>query len=271
MYDSENRQLLREYRITKNSELLEDLFFLNQGLFYKIISKYMGLCEYDDLMQECFLALLKAVDSYCEDSGEFGTFLAVVVSNHIHQYVNNNRTITAPEYIQVLAYKYQELKNRGYSEKRIMAALVISQEQLNNIKRYLLIVNIRSLDKPIKADSETILSDIIPDPIEYQEQVIESMFCDEITSALNSSELSEREKEFVYKRFYENKTYKEIDPEHSDSNTRNIIEKALRKLRNNDSLQKLYSETNVYICNGLTYFRINHTSGVERAILRLYE
>ena len=267
MYDSENKQLLREYCITKDSELLEDLYFLNQGLFYKIVSKYTGLCEKEDLLQECFFALLKAVNSYRPESGEFGAFLAVVVSNHLQQYVNSNRTITAPEYIQILAYKYQELKNRGYSEKRILATLEITHEQIVNIKRFLLILNVKSLDKPIKADSEIILSDIVPDPMEYQERIIDNIFHEEISSAIDRAELSEREKEFIYKRFYKNMTYREIDPEHAENNTRNIIERGLRKLRKNDSLRRLFAETNIYICNGLSYFKANHTSGVERVIL----
>ena len=214
-YDAENRQLLREYRTFKDSDLLWELYDLNKGLFYRVISKYKGLCDYEDLQQECYFALVKAAESYREELGLFCPFLAVVVSNHLRQYIYQSQLIRTPEYLS-------------------------------------LILNIKSLDAPINEDSETTLGDTVGDPTEYQERVIDSVFCEEITNAIKGAELSDREKSFLFQRFYENKTYLEIDPEHNRNNTRNIIEKALRKLRKNDSLQKMYSETNVYICNGLS-------------------
>lgn len=265
-FETENKVLLREYQITKDTNLLADLYQANQGLFNKIISKYNGLGEKDDMLQECFIALLKAIETYREESGTFSNYLSVIVSNHLHRYINNNNMIIAPEYMQIWCYKYRILKDKGYSDKKILDELGISREQLKNIKRFILVQNVRSLEEPIENDF--ILGDFIADQSEYQEQVINKVFSEEITKAIqDANSLTEREKAFIYKRYYENMTYREIDPEHSEHNTRTIITRALMKLRKNDKMQKFYQEINIYSHNSFAYFKRTHTSGVERAVI----
>ena len=274
-YDAENEKLLETYRATSDNEVLGKLYNLNYGLFVRICQKRFYLSEYEDLLQECYFALIKAVETYNSEYGTFYNYLIAVTINYLQRVVCESGIIRTPQYMQELIYKYKLLYDKKLTSKQICAQMEITHEQLNMIKRILIVQNVRSLDAPIKADNDNMtLGDIIADQEQPEEEILDNIFNSELAEALQmgaEQQLSEREKDYLFKRYYENLTYSEIDQEHSNSNTRRIIEKALRKLRKNETLQRFYAEQNLFICNSLSYFRINNTSSVERVVLKLYK
>ena len=100
-YITENMQLLNQYRITKNTDILGELYELNKGLFYKLTAKYKGLYDQDDLLQECYFSLVKAIEIYQAEKGDFISLLSVVTKNHLYRCVNN-RTPEIPEQLKIL-------------------------------------------------------------------------------------------------------------------------------------------------------------------------
>ena len=65
---NEELVLLSRYCDNK-SEYLEELYSQNYGLISAIAKRYSGVYELDDLMQESFLGLAEAVESYDPEGG----------------------------------------------------------------------------------------------------------------------------------------------------------------------------------------------------------
>ena len=268
-YLDESQEILRLYRSTKDSDLLYDLYQVNKGLFYKISIKYQSFSDMEDLMQECYFALVKAVETYDQSKADFHVYLSSVVKWHLFQYVNNTM-ITIPVYLQILCYKYRALKEKGCSDRSISQRLQLTSDKLDQVKKAAVLQSVRSLDAPITDDDMT-LADVVADQGEQTEDIINTVFHEELTQAIEDAALTEREKQYLFMRYFEDKTYKEIDYSHSDNNTKRIIDKALRKLSKNPVIIRFYEESNLYCCNNMTYFKRTHTSGVERAVMRLLE
>lgn len=272
-YEENNKRLLNLYRESNDKKYIKDLYCDNINLFYRICNKFKGE-EIEDLIQECYFALIKAVNTYKEESGAFGLYLAKMVTWHLFKYTRNNTTVRLPEYIQDLIKKYVELKaEKARTDKEICLLLEITSEDLADIKQAIIMKSVSSLDKTIDEEEELTLYDLIQDTGEsLEDQALDSVFNHELRKAINEAleNLSPVERDFVVYRFYKDMAYKEIDPEHSEHNTSQKIERALRKLRRDKTLQNFYEEENVLIGTGLTYFRQHRQSSVERAVFRKY-
>lgn len=269
-YITENMQLLNQYRITKNTDILGELYELNKGLFYKLTAKYKGLYDQDDLLQECYFSLVKAIEIYQAEKGNFISLLSVVTKNHLYRCVNNS-TPEIPEQLKILLSKYSALMETDISEIDICFKLGINPKKLETIKKLQYLLNVRSLDSLIN-DNKT-LGDYISDNGNNQEQMINDIFNMELSKAIDQAMdiLSDRERNYLYKRYYENKNFKEIDDTHTENNTKRVIDQALNKLRKDETLKKFYEETNLFNSNTFTHFRRTNTSGVEKAILKMFE
>lgn len=71
-----NEQLIEAYR-SGDKAALEQLIMQNKGLIAKLANKYMAVYkggDYDDLMQEGSIGLLRAVETYDQSKGKFSTY-----------------------------------------------------------------------------------------------------------------------------------------------------------------------------------------------------
>lgn len=275
VYEEENKRLLQLYQDTGNSIYLEKLYINNKGLFYKLCKKISYLEELPDLLQECYFALDQATKSYEEDKGSFSGYLAKVTSNHLLRYARKNSSIFIPEYMQQLIYKYLSLmvEDNKRTDKEICLLLEVTPEALNEIKKALYIKNINSLDEPLQGNEDICKYDLVSDQEEtIEEKVLNNVFNDELAKVLYKAleELPEQQRDLIKLRFYKNMTYKEIDPDRSEQNTRQKIEKICRKLRKNENLRIFYQETNCYNCTGLGYWKQTQQSAIERTIIYKY-
>ena len=66
---------------------LELLYIKNRGFLYKYIKRFFPCEEIEDLMQESYFAMLKAIKSYDENKGKFLTWFGWYLHEHLKRYV----------------------------------------------------------------------------------------------------------------------------------------------------------------------------------------
>lgn len=72
----------------------EDIYLQYERMFDLLAHKYSFLAEFDDLKQECYFAMVKALDKYDFQSGaSFMTYLYKGVANHILNYCRTNGSL----------------------------------------------------------------------------------------------------------------------------------------------------------------------------------
>lgn len=86
------------YKKEKNLELRrtyqKNIYMKFEMLFEMFARKYSFLAEYDDIKQECYFALLKALEKYdLESDASFMTYLYKVVSSHVLNYCRSNGSL----------------------------------------------------------------------------------------------------------------------------------------------------------------------------------
>lgn len=88
-----NEELVILYRDTKNERYLEDLINQNKGLMYVIVEPFVHSipnAEMEDLIQEAYIPMLRAVDNFDESRGlTFSNLLKVYVRQHLSRLYNS--------------------------------------------------------------------------------------------------------------------------------------------------------------------------------------
>lgn len=86
-----NESLVNLYKTTKDNKYLGMLYNKNFNLFYKLSYKYSSISwEYsqEDLLQECYFALIKALEHYNPISAPFFNFLYIITNQYLYAKVN---------------------------------------------------------------------------------------------------------------------------------------------------------------------------------------
>lgn len=256
----------------------EKLYKQNRGFIYQIIIKRVhGIYECDDLMQQAFLALVRAVNYYnCElQETNFLTLLKYCIWNELRE-----ETSRLPAHMiqKIMKYKkaygilYDELGRRPKNYE-LMLELNIDLNQLEEIRKANQINYPLSLDEPISDDEGAVTRlDLYIDSQADEEAAFENMenIIDNIKlkavleEALNK--LPERTETVIKDRYYKGKSLeecgKEIDV--SRERIRQIENEGFRKLRKDYVLRrKVDGYINEYKYVGVNQFNNTRTSSVE--------
>jgi RNA polymerase sigma factor (sigma-70 family) len=78
----------------------DELFEQNQGLVYSYLKKnptYIDSFEYEDLAQECMMALWKACEKFDSSKGiQFNTYALTCIRNHFTDLIRHNSKLIHP-------------------------------------------------------------------------------------------------------------------------------------------------------------------------------
>lgn len=111
-----NEMLVRNYRESRKEEFLAELIKKNTPLLRMLVNPYLSTIpnsEYEDLISESYLPMLKAIDDFEEARGlAFITLLKVYVRQHLNR-----------------------LYNEATRKKRYNGSTAISYEALTEIKK----------------------------------------------------------------------------------------------------------------------------------------
>lgn len=117
MEENENLRLLREYQKTKDRSIRDEIFNRNTYLVHSIVNTFMrqnNLLPREDLVQEGYLGLMKAIDEFDfskENVNAFSTAAYAYIRNSILNYLQSTyRTITIPSRVSTRLNKISKIK-----------------------------------------------------------------------------------------------------------------------------------------------------------------
>jgi RNA polymerase sigma factor (sigma-70 family) len=88
-----NEELVILYRDTRDERYLADLIDQNKGLMYVIVEPFVHSipnAELEDLIQEAYIPMLRAIDNFDEERGlTFSNLLKVYVRQHLSRIYNS--------------------------------------------------------------------------------------------------------------------------------------------------------------------------------------
>lgn len=260
-------------------ENYEKLYKQNSGFIYQVIRKRVhGIYEIDDLMQQAFIALVRAVNYYNGDLEEtnFLQILKYCIWNEL-----SKSTSELPAHMQYKIIDYRKTYDRLYNELgykpktyQIMLEMDIGLKELETIRAAMR--QPLSLDEPISEDEETTRMDLYSESNADEElDIIENIEKEVRVKAIHEAinKLHEKHRDIINKRFFKEMTLEEIgqDLNVSRERIRQYEAKAIRKLRNDYTLRKQiidYSEINEYKTVGVNQFNNTHTSSTEWVVLK---
>ena len=138
-----NEELVIEYQ-TGNKAVIEQLYLQNRGMIEKIVRRYAGIEEPDDLRQESFFGLVKAAELWKpEKETAFISYAVYWIRAAIHQYIRNySGVVRLPSYKRDLIGRYKKAVNsyrmmfgRYPSDRELCVALNLKSKQLEDLKK----------------------------------------------------------------------------------------------------------------------------------------
>lgn len=275
---------------TNVTENMQQLWQQNQGFIFKIAIQYQSLSELDDLIQESYFGLCKAVDHYNPDmDASFIHYASFWIRQQLIRYIKKNKTVRIPEHThgKIREYKkavqqWQQRYHREPTEAEISDYIGIDGKTLEEIKRSALMGKIGSLDVPVGEESDGTLYDLIPSGMDDKEEVLNKVANEELAEVLWGmvEELPGQQSEVLKMRFKENMKLREIGAVSgfSTDRARQIESKGLRALRNpkrSRILREFLDDERIYNSalhgNGVSSFSNTWTSSTERIALKRIE
>ena len=273
-----------------NNEKMADLYKQNTGLINRIVKKYAGYEDAEDLRQEAFIGLCNAVQLY--DLGyetAFSTYAAYWIKQACMHYIETcSGVIRIPSHQRQRIARYRKSLSqfemsfgRAPSPAELMAALEVDAQQLEQIKKDAAALSVKSMSDPVgdESDQDSVtLGDTIADSIDHIEAVTDQVQNEQLAAVLWSlvDALETDEAAVIRAKYIDGLQYEQIAQRcglSCASRARNISTKAMNKLRNNGrtKLKPYYDELSVmsYQCTGLQYFKNHRTSSPERAVLMM--
>lgn len=275
-----NEELIKliQNGVDVNENYLE-LYQQNRGFIFLVIRKRIrGINDEEDLMQQAFLALVKAVNYHnCElEETNFLQILKYCIWNEIR-----DLTGELPAQMQNKIYKYRKTKDKLFNELgrqpknyEIMLEMDIDLKQLEEIKKAYRFSNTLSLDKPLSEEGETTLLELYSDSQAEEDSELEDKLSNEelrkvLDEAINK--LPDRSQKVISDRYYKNMTMEQCGQEMNVSRerVRQIESEGFRKLRKDRQLERrLEGYIDIYKHVGVNQFNNTRTSSVEWLAIR---
>lgn len=251
---------------------------------FKIVSKYKGLAEVDDLQQMAFLGVQKAAECFDTQKGTpFLPYMGKAVEHTLKRYIRENRGgARLPEYKQkqveaLRRYKSDYYKATGKTPTRQQACdfLDITDDELMELDLWT--ASPKSLESPLKDNDDITLADMVADDRDDIEAADRTADHEQIAAYIRQSldEIGGIEAEAIRKRYFECMSVKaaaaslNITPaklRHTESMTL----RTLREPKHSRRLRGYYTDylQGLYHLGGLAHFNHTWTSEVESIALK---
>ena len=126
-------ELFRKYHQTKSIPIRNKLVMLNEGLVYKAAHTAKLYCNesFDDLRQEAFIGLIRAVEDYDPYKGiMFSSYAVPRISGKILQYLRDrSKLIRLSQSMQKLIADIKRISKHPITVEEICRQLSITQEE----------------------------------------------------------------------------------------------------------------------------------------------
>lgn len=267
------------------------LYNQNLPMIHRIVKKYSGVEAIEDLLQESYFALARAVELWDpKREAQFLTFFLVCLKTDLYRYITDcGALIRIPPNQKTLISKYDRIMNayrvelgRDATPEELRVFLGLSKDQFEQLKKDRLTAKLRSTNEVIGGDDEDItLEDTLPAEGDQYEDAVDRIQQEQLSRELwaQVDKLPEREASVVRGKYLNGETYAQSGERLgvSQERIRQLHARALRTLRSGKARQRLLpylSDSAAYSIgtrSGLSYFKRNHTTGQERAVMLLEE
>ncbi|MCS6860652.1 MAG: sigma-70 family RNA polymerase sigma factor [Abditibacteriales bacterium] len=153
-----------EYQRTRSAELRDALVLEHTALVEKLARQFISSGEpVEDLMQEGYIGLIKAVDRFEPDKGvKFTTYATHIITGEIRHYLRDlGKLIQEPGWHQQLRYQItrsgdllQQKLGRQPTVEEIALDLGIEAEKVERVLKNSQVFQVESLDAGIEEDEE---------------------------------------------------------------------------------------------------------------------
>ena len=267
---------------------MERLWTQNQAFVAKMAWKYQAYAEFDDLMQEGYLGLCRAVDGYDPEAGSsFISYAAYWIKRAMLFYIRSNGTVRIPVNLHSQISQYERLKSSflsGYGRepdhREISYYLGISRKSVPGLKKAARMRQIASLDSPVEGIEGLTLGDCIPGHEEVEDDALEAVQQEQLKAVLwpMVDELPGGQGKVLRGIYQEQRTMKNISEELGCCHQKvaQIQKEGLKELRKPGSREKLlpfiqdYIDTHAYHGSAES-FRHTWTSSTELTAMGLIE
>nr|WP_264466924.1 sigma-70 family RNA polymerase sigma factor [Blautia obeum] len=262
----------------------------NRGMIERLANDYSKVEEREDLKQEAYFGLCRAVESYAPDKGSsFLTWAIYWIRQSMQRYCQNNGTIRIPVHSQEDLRQYKKLQNLFYlhvgrlpNTREYCYYLGCSVKTLESLQRNDRLSRIGSIDTPVTGlENDTVtVGDTVADPGDPYSEILDSVTERQLKEILWDivEDLPGKEPAVIKMRYQENLFYKEIAARTGITTeaARQWELKALRELRRPSRARQLrpfYDSSYIYSRalhgNGAAGFNRTWTSSTERVALDL--
>lgn len=284
-----NEQLV--IRIKAGIDVADNMLQLwtqNRRFVFKLANRYRGQAEVEDLVQEGYLGLCRAVDGYDPDQGvDFLPYAGNWIRQKIARFIHNNGTVRIPVHEQGSLWQYRKLCNtcllhegRMPTDREIGHYLGLNPDAVRQLKRAAQMASVGSLDIPIDEDGETPLSDTVAAPYDVEMDALDKIQAEQLKAVIWPlvDALPGRQPEAIRARYQDGKTLKDIAAGMGcgHQNIASLCREGLRELRKPGKAKRLkpfledYIDTHAYK-GGAAAFNRTRTSSTERTALKLVE
>ena len=242
--EEEQKKLLDEYKKTKDIRILDKIVKHNLRLSIAVANRYRHnrkSMEIIDLIQECNISLILAIESYENNHNtKFSTYAVAIMENNIKSTIyKNDDIIRKPMYLESINIrkkkfieKFYKEKERYPTDKEIIESLQISKVTYDILKK-MATYEIKSLNEIKDEDEDELQSFIKIEETNYEK--IQNTIDDLIIMKAVRNLLTEQEYYVIYYRKLssEELTLEKISQDLSitSERVRQIEQKALGKLK----------------------------------------
>ena len=265
---------------------LASLWELIRNLAASEARRYSHVAEFEDLMQESFLAMVKAAECYDPEAGtKFSTYAVLWIRQALRKYACDNSScirIPASERRLHRLYKtaaddYRKATGREPGRRELSHMLGLPFSKLEEIERTMGLVHVQSLDSPLGEEDGNTLGDMVPDAMDLAGSVEEledrKILYTELWEAVSA--LDQEDADVIRKRYIKGCTRKQIGEGigRTAAQVMAMESRALRTLGRKSRIRRLYLpeeiESFAYRHTGVSEFNRTWTSTTEKCALKI--
>lgn len=215
-----NEELVKLIKSGKR-EYSEQLYKQNKGIILKHAKKYSKHADIDDLIQEGYIALIKAANGFDESlEYKFTTYLEKTIKRHFRDYyLKNCVPVHIPNNVISRISDFQKFKNgffmlkeREPTKAECMRALNLTRAQLESLLETMQEMNVMSLNEPVDEDEDIELVELIGDGKSLEDEIVDGYEEQYIHGVLIEciQKLPEHQRDVIIKRYFNNMTQAKI-------------------------------------------------------------
>ena len=182
-------ELFKMYKTTGNKKIRDDIYLKNEKLVYFFLSKFKAMPDYEDILQEGKIGLLKAIENYDIDSGiQFSTFAAHYIKGYAKRCSQSYSSLYLPEHMKWKYKRYLECK--GLEDKMTIQEIInytgLKEDEILQLENYKNLNHLIYLDNTCFQDDDDLnLSEVIEDNrVNIEKQVVSEDVDKQVVSTL---------------------------------------------------------------------------------------